>query len=334
MPPVRIPLRSSLFQLASGFPAPLRAVCPELILMILRYCSPMDLVVLSQIAVFRCVLDQNRSCWAEARSTMSLPDPPFSMSEEEFARTLFEGGSCDACGIYTEEPMLSHALNIRCCSSCSSTALNYRTLPGLMTVSAAKIPKSAGTRWAPRESVKTGGSVFRQSDVKVLEECHRVLHESNSADNGDKEYVSELIYEEAKKSIILKIWQKQYLESKASFAARNLEFLKDVAVTVQVKRSKLLLSPTLKRVVAAFDRDLEEMRITDWSIIRPRVMAEIKTKRALPPSPPKVAKPLFLIGSRGCRICPEGSHARQMISPLTFSVHIQIMHPKNPSRRK
>ncbi|KAK7039370.1 hypothetical protein R3P38DRAFT_2899177 [Favolaschia claudopus] len=312
-----MPHRTCLFGIDA---APILSICPEIILMILRQCSPMDLVYLSDIAVFRKVLEDHPSCWSNARSSvLSLPKPALLFSELQHAKMVFEGGICAVCSNDTDEVMLSFSLKIRCCAKCKKTA--YRQLPGLRTVSLPELVASRGLTWAPFQIVGRG-VVLRNVDVIAMAECYRVVQEK--ADDINEFIITHLVADQTDDCIALEDWKGDYLREKAAVSAQNTQFLRRIAGELQIKWIKLLKSPTFSRIVNAFNRDLALLGRMDWALVSRQVLAEIRLTRALSP-PPRIIP--VRTAAYGCQICTEGTVGRQISDMLTLYIHARIMHP-------
>ncbi|KAJ6510749.1 hypothetical protein C8R45DRAFT_965055 [Mycena sanguinolenta] len=231
----------------------LSSLCPELILMILKHCGPIDLIILSQLSLFRPILLQNPHCWETSRAALGVPKPGHGFSEAEHAKLLFAGGDCTVCTVHTDEHILSFMLNIRCCVGCRGTV--FRKARGLRTITSFQYVTTPAIRLTPCQLVRTG-FVCRNVDLAAMEECLLRLRDTDDPDPRTELAIEDMVTDRIEDCANLGEWQEEYINSKAAVAAKNMDFLRRIGGEVRRKYTNLLQSPTLCRVVNAFGRDL------------------------------------------------------------------------------
>ncbi|KAJ7664463.1 hypothetical protein DFH06DRAFT_1187871 [Mycena polygramma] len=263
-------------------PSRLAALCPEIILEIMRVSSPADLRMLRSVSrLFYHILNTHPSCWTHARRAISLPPPPpglpawreFTQApfhfpvqlgrgaiEAAYAGYLFGGGSCTVCGNWSSEIPHSLGLSFRCCSpKCRQLVyvINHKHLLHVRYMDRFDHP---GSEWLSHQPTKYGGLFFRSELAAAKKTLEYLRVEATRVEfQFIREFRAEACRHEMKMVRNLQDWKPNYMDALRDTRDSNITFLKSIALKHRIKVAKLLSSPTLQRVFDAFNRDLTSM---------------------------------------------------------------------------
>ncbi|KAJ7651078.1 hypothetical protein FB45DRAFT_889573 [Roridomyces roridus] len=149
-------------------------------------------------------------------------------------------------------------------------------------------------KWLPRDLSGDSEPVFFYSELDVAD-AQAEREQAQIVDSGEVRYDAnfpirsrrqldqecrrrahsrDAIQQNAKS---LRKWQKLYLAEHQRVNSLNTEFVKKMAVTVSKKASGIQRTPTMSRLLFAFNRDLELLTLTVWTQNRAAILVELES---------------------------------------------------------
>ncbi|KAJ7127410.1 hypothetical protein C8R43DRAFT_1027962 [Mycena crocata] len=265
----------------------------------MKLSGPADLDTLRSVcSVFKTILDANPSIWKYARAPLKIPAPPVGRlgngvsggalellqrgdSERNYIMYLFGGGKCTVCGNWTAQLPCSFALGFRCCSKqCRHRVFSLKTQLGLVAIKTGELDRHPGIQWLTPHPAPLGGLYFRADLLAVKQKIQALGRISKTSDEFNFTNATATYWAESRCQTftLLDCWHVEYTKSVASTRAKNLAILRGIARQEKVTLQTLLDSPTLHRIVTAFNRDVTKLGINDWRMIRTAVCQELKGK--------------------------------------------------------
>ncbi|KAJ7658064.1 hypothetical protein B0H17DRAFT_1213299 [Mycena rosella] len=258
-------------------PSYLAAMCPGIILAIMRLSGPADLASIGSVcALFYAILNQNSSCWAYARERLAIPGPPCGAIDWTSNQSpipisqSYDHGS-------TERALIAYLFRGgNCTPNCRERIFSIH-FGKLVGIDPKNISKKSAARWLLSHETGSGGVYFK-ADVALAKATMRELRDSGKP-LAERYYACHLSSEDCMWTFNqLEMWKPEYLEAVKKIKDLNLKFLKPIAEQERRKLGNLLKSPTLLRVFEAFNRDLTRMGSNDWRVIKDVVRRELKAK--------------------------------------------------------
>ncbi|KAF7301230.1 hypothetical protein MIND_00687800 [Mycena indigotica] len=285
---------------------------PEMCLLIIENCSPYDLVQLNATSkVIRSFIGSHQYLWERSLLNLkrgncdAVPSPPRIQATGNYSVTayiawIFGGGSCSIrnCSRATHNLPWSFILGLRACSrSCQEMLMSK----DYIFFDVAHIyDDSLLSRWLPHLVIETPQTPIPIHAYlrKLLTAARHELHCAERVNPKPKRKSSEKhnpfalrdLYEDYPKRQDARLlleenarrlteWVGNYLKEKVMVIKANTDFLRATVSGSQTELNlnRVLQTPTLGRLLHAFNRDLEILTPSVWEQNRDAIMTELAT---------------------------------------------------------
>ncbi|KAJ7056799.1 hypothetical protein C8F01DRAFT_362038 [Mycena amicta] len=287
---------------------------PEILLEMLCICSPVDLVQLENTSkpLREFIHANRRRIWSSACKSLArgksppLPECPVVQASGNYSYaayiTWIFGPSlshCSICSVMTNAPPTDCRLRLRVCSKGCLKALGG---PHHMVVDTEGVlnnhqdANACFGRWLPRVWQASDGAYMYFK--KHIKRANLELNQATAVSNGCRRHgtpgiprrtLNELISEHAKReadrplleknAAQLETWQDLYSVEKSKIEKLNLKRVDILARAEDRRASDIVSAPTMKAVLAAFNRDLAHITFSVWMQNRSQVLNEIDAKQ-------------------------------------------------------
>ncbi|KAF9467080.1 hypothetical protein BDZ94DRAFT_1318898 [Collybia nuda] len=268
---------------------PTRTLALDLILEILDYCSPFDLLQVRSVCKQLCaILDRRPSFWRGAyyrlhNAPYIPPIRPSKFTIYAYTYLLFSLRPCSFCYDLTNFPPVSIPLNLNSCSrNCDFQVFQGKSIA---KVGDPTCPISGINLHLPTHS--HGGNMYQR-----IPDILAAIHERNAVQKTwrpedelvalkirwERKHKTHIIVTEIGKDV--QRWRSSYLAARHAQKKKNISLIKRISAQERIAFSTLLEAPTLRNIILAFNRDLANLTEQVWITIRGQVHQELRQRRA------------------------------------------------------
>ncbi|KAJ7651080.1 hypothetical protein FB45DRAFT_889579 [Roridomyces roridus] len=285
----------------------------DIILVVFEQCSPRDLLHLSMTCKhFQELIRAHQFLWEVALVNVSgggcprVPALPKvtakgNYTHEAYAQFIFGGGICSrpSCNKNTNtnpfHPLVGQPYDFlfrfRACSSRCKKQIEDN---GVIQDVTRKRDNAEWGNWLPRE-LSDDSEPFYMYARKAVEEAEEERRQAEIVDSGEVRFEAKFpirsgidLDKERKRrarshdaiqqnaTLLLK-WQKLYLSERERVSRLNSDFVQKMASSVNKKATGIKRTPTMGRLLDAFNRDLAPLTFTIWRQNRTAILEELES---------------------------------------------------------